>query len=111
MADEHISREAAIKVIQDIINHSHECYVSNARAETAEWCLKKLKELPVADVAEVRHGHWCMLSYDEAVCTCCGYNRNTPFESTKEAKEKWNELPPFCEMCGAKMDESEDDNG
>lgn len=52
----------------------------------------------------VKHGKWIMLSYDEAVCDCCGYNRNTPFYCTKEAKEHWTDLPPFCEMCGAKMD-------
>ncbi len=50
-------------------------------------------------------GHWEMLSYDEAVCSCCGYDRNTPFDSTREAKEKWSELPPYCEMCGAKLNE------
>lgn len=50
-------------------------------------------------------GHWVMLSYDEAVCSCCGYDRNTPFDSTREAKERWSELPPYCEMCGAFLKE------
>lgn len=49
----YIDAEAAFKVTRDISNHYHEMYVSNARAETAEWCLKKLKELPAADVVEV----------------------------------------------------------
>lgn len=57
----------------------------------------------VEDVRPVVREQWYMLSYDEAVCTHCGYNRNTPFDCTREAKEKWDELPPFCEMCGADM--------
>lgn len=36
--------------------------------------------------------------------------RNTPFDSTREARERWGELPPYCEMCGAKMDGGEDDD-
>lgn len=64
---------------------------------------KIIREFP-AKVEKEKHGRWEMLSYDEAVCSCCGYNRNTPFDSTREAKEHWSELPPYCEMCGAKMD-------
>lgn len=67
-------------------------------------CIDAVKEAAAADVVEVRHAHWSMLSYDEAVCTRCGYNRNTPFDSTREARERWGELPPYCEMCGAKID-------
>ncbi len=62
---------------------------------------RRLSILPPEDVAPVKRGHWYMLAYDEAVCSCCGYDRNTPFDSTREAKEKWGELPPYCEMCGA----------
>ena len=68
-----------------------------------------LKDVLAADVRENVHAHWEMLSYDEAVCTSCGYNRNTPFDSTQEAKERWSELPPFCEMCNAIMDEEDKD--
>lgn len=31
-------------------------------------------------------GHWYMISYDEAGCSCYGYDRSTPFENTREAK-------------------------
>lgn len=65
---------------------------------------RDVEAIPAANVVEVRHGHWSMLSYDEAVCTRCGYNRDTPFDSTREARERWDELPPYCEMCGARMD-------
>ena len=99
---DYISREAAIKVIQDIINHSHEYYVSNARAETAEWCLKKLKELPAADVEPVRHGRW--LSKDPApgwswyaTCSVCGDRQTLERRYTN-----------YCPNCGALMDQDGD---
>lgn len=66
--------------------------------------LNALADVPAADVRPVVRAKWSMLSYDEAVCTCCGYNRNTPFNSTREAREHWGELPPYCEMCSAQMD-------
>ena len=74
-------------------------------AKTVQRCIETVHNFPAADVRENVHAHWAMLSFDEAVCTACGYNRNTHFDSTKEAKELWDELPPFCEMCGAIMDE------
>lgn len=55
-------------------------------------------------------GKWHMYSYDEAICTCCGYDRSTPFESTSEAKEHWDELPKYCEACGALLNEKGDDD-
>ena len=57
------------------------------------------------DAVPAKHGHWIMYAYDEAICSECNYDRGTPFETTKEAKEHWDELPMWCEGCGAKMDE------
>lgn len=68
------------------------------------------RDCPLPDVAQVKHAHWIMYAYDEAICSECNYDRGTPFETTKEAKEHWDELPMWCESCGAKMDE-EGDNG
>lgn len=65
---------------------------------------KIIREFPVK-VEKEKHGRWEMLSYDEAVCSCCGYDRDTPFYSTREAKEHWSKLPPYCEMCGAILKE------
>lgn len=97
MADDYISREAAIKVIQDIINHYHECYVSNARAETAEWCLEKLKGLLAADVQPVRHGRWIEQSPDFDLCGVAYYKCS---ECGKEQQLNSH----YCQFCGAKMD-------
>lgn len=94
MAKKYIDAEAAFKVMQDISNHYHETYVSNARAETAEWCLKKLKELPAANVVEVWHGHWMWDGYVYDApwqCSNCG-----GFHA---------EDSNYCPNCGARMDE------
>ena len=102
---EYIEREDAIRKAK-MANHDTNCgCVDWEQDERTELYIN---EIPAADVAPVVHARWSMLSYDEAVCTHCGYDRFTPFESTSEAKEHWSELPKFCEGCGAKM---EVDNG
>lgn len=63
-----------------------------------------VSEQPTVDAAPVVHAHWRRYSYDEAICTHCGYDRWTDFECSKEADEKWDELPKYCEACGARMD-------
>lgn len=63
------------------------------------------------DAEPSKHGHWIMYAYDEAICSECGYDRGTEFESTKEAKERWDELPMWCEGCGAKMDRETKEEG
>lgn len=59
---------------------------------------------------KLHQGHWSMLSYDEACCSECGYVRYTPFDTTAEARAHWDELPKFCEACGALVGK-EPDNG
>ena len=65
---------------------------------------------PTVDAVPIVHAHWRMYSYDEAICSNCGYDRSTEFESTSEAKERWSELPKFCENCGAKMRDEQEKN-
>jgi hypothetical protein len=59
------------------------------------WIVEELKDLPSADVAPVRHGHWIKISpagiYE---CSECGKNVMT---SDIEAYE-------YCQGCGARMD-------
>ena len=59
------------------------------------WIVETLKDLPSADVAPVRHGHWIKISpagiYE---CSECGKNVMT---SDIEAYE-------YCHGCGARMD-------
>lgn len=64
---------------------------------------KEIDKAVIQNMAPIIYAEWSMYSYDEAICSHCGYDRMTPFECTSEAKEKWHTLPKFCENCGAKM--------
>ena len=57
---------------------------------------------PTADVQEVKHGHWKYhiqkappITYEWYECSVCN----------KTKKSGTRTLPPYCENCGAKMDE------
>ena len=85
MADEYISREAALTALQD-----------SDLFNTTERQLRAIRELPAADVAEVVHGRWIWneegeIDWDQFYrCSNCG------------DKEYWESN--FCPNCGAKMD-------
>ena len=85
MADEYISREAALTALQD-----------SDLFNTTERQLRAIRELPAADVAEVVHGRWIWNEEGEIDweqfyrCSNCGN------------KEYWESN--FCPNCGAKMD-------
>lgn len=85
MADEYISREAALTALQD-----------SDLFNTTERQLRAIRELPAADVAEVVHGRWIWNEEGEIDweqfyrCSNCG------------DKEYWESN--FCPNCGAKMD-------
>lgn len=70
-----------------------------------------IRAIPAADVAEVRHGRWigfpdCLkypnaYSDDHIVCSVC--------EECFSILDNDTERFDFCPHCGAKMDESEDE--
>ena len=81
--DEYIKREAAIEAIMSDPPDAH--YPS--------WYAEKIKAIPAADVAPVRHGRWERTADGAALCTAC--------------KRKMNPSQygyAFCSLCGAKMD-------
>lgn len=52
-----------------------------------------LHKLPSADVAEVKHGEWITDEDGFVTCSECG------------EEHTWDDFrPPFCDMCGARMD-------
>ena len=60
-----------------------------------KFAVKKIKEVPAADVVPVRHGRW--LNYDDterftANCSLCGSCIDTRFSMN------------YCPNCGARMD-------
>jgi len=62
-------------------------------------CMEAVKEQPTVD--PVKHGHWVGISDSEATprCSNCGRIR---FGSSLGYAMKY---VPYCEKCGAKMDE------
>lgn len=68
--------------------------------------ISKLKEAPVADVVEVRHGEWVK---DRATikCSCCGFGmyQDGYFFMDGECFSTNNDkyTPNYCPNCGAKM--------
>ena len=71
-----------------------------ARMTHAEWCRKCIYEAPTIEVKPVQHGRWiklpesCQADYE---CSECGAGIGT-FK------------PPYCAICGAKMDGGSDND-
>lgn len=76
--DEYIKREAALmKLMQD------GCSAKN---------LQSISDIPAADVAPVRRGHWIEENGSQ-ICSECG------------EEHEWDEYrAAYCDVCGAKMD-------
>ena len=80
---EYIEREAAIEAIM--------CEPPDAHYP--QWYVDKIKSIPAADVAPVRHGRW-IASHDEfCACSICKY----------PVYVGWNQTN-YCPNCGAIMD-------
>ena len=94
MHDEYISREATLTALQD-----------SDLFNTTERQLRAIRELPAADVAEVRHGRWIdaypdiepnpMFMY--GICSECGFEQGI------------SKYLNYCPNCGARMDGGKDD--
>lgn len=60
--------------------------------------VEKMESVPVADVVEVKHGHW--ISGIDTICSVCGID-NDIYEVEKCS---------YCPNCGAKMDGRSDND-
>ena len=104
----YIERETALEFVLNNTPHIN--------GETTMKCVARaIKEVPTADVVEVRHGEWeikarsyrMLDDYDEELYVECPYCKRTfyaPYEFDDEkiiayARENY----PYCH-CGAKMD-------
>ena len=91
MPKEYIEREAAIEAIMSDPPDAH----------YPQWYVDKIKSIPAADVAPVRHAKWV-----DNHCTACGMMpmgdemwKNRDFEPPLF---EW--FMDYCPNCGAKMD-------
>ena len=83
---EYIEREAAIESIISEPQDAHYPY----------WYADKIKSIPVADVAPVRHGRWvptkAPFMNECEDCSVCGY------------RTVWGHRSNYCPNCGALID-------
>ena len=83
---EYIEREAAIELIMSEPQDAH----------YPHWYAVKIKSIPTADVAPVRHGRWfptkAPFMNECEDCSVCGY------------RTVWGHRYNYCPNCGAKMD-------
>lgn len=85
---EYISRDTAIARLTRLEVADKLATVADAKREIAD--------MPAADVAAVRHGHW-IEDGDYQICSECG------------EEHCWDEYrAAYCDSCGAKMDGGED---
>lgn len=94
---DYINREDAIKAFDP--KHRQDWYTP--------WIVETLKDLPPADVAPIRRGHWI---YDccDIVCSECGTAFSDEVCYMMRNDASYHE-PKHCLWCGARMDERRDD--
>ena len=100
---EYIEREAALNICQK--EYEERLEMCDYCGDTVAWNIGgQIKELPAADVAEVKHGKWIEVQkeniWNDIVpvleCSACGkYTVGTRGIMTKSN---------YCPNCGAKMD-------
>lgn len=56
-----------------------------------------------------KSARWAGIEYHYAVCSRCGGQVGTGFETTADAVAGWPDLYPFCPYCGTPMQSSEYD--
>ena len=87
MIKEFIEREAVIEAIMSEPPDAH----------YPQWYVDKIKYIPAADVAEVRHGRW---EKHGSKWQCTGCKVLMSIDGTPQEN-----LLYYCPNCGAKMDE------
>lgn len=93
MIKEFIEREAVIKAIMSEPPDAH----------YPQWYVDKIKPIPAADVAEVRHGKWIQPHWKNSNY-CCNCSECGGEAMHREYQWDKNGIYPICPNCGAKMD-------
>ena len=93
---EYIEREAVINALNDIggYNGSSEVW-SDGWNEAINEAINVIKNIPAADVAPVRHGHWIYENF-YTHCSVCG--KMAIYDKYGQEVES-----DYCPRCGAKL--------
>lgn len=98
MSDEYIKREDAIDIVKNLKRFS--CFGDDGFVEIPMvYC--ELMQVPSADVAPVRHGHWIK---NDPHCDGLAFLWNCS-KCGAESEEGYR----YCPACGARMDGDEND--
>ena len=89
---EYIGRETAIATIMSEPPDAH----------YPHWYADKIKAIPAADVALVRHGRWDIDEFGHYCTVCREYGPE--IEGDAEIVDLLKYGTPYCPNCGAKMD-------
>ena len=104
---EYTKLEDAVKKLAEIL-YDEPPYIDSDIA-IKRWAEEQMADVPSADVAEVRHGHWEILRPKSLrldirdslfVCSECGADRI----------RRTGEILNYCPNCGAKMDGKEQEH-
>lgn len=98
MADDTISRQAAIDAIREL--ESGEDFNFNNGLICA---MNNVAELPTAE----RKGHWIMLTHRKAKCSSCGVVEYTNGIDLTMSGCIFYATKPYCPHCGARMESEE----
>ena len=104
MDEKYISIEAAIAEIKADAGCVN-CYVKMpGRCLTCDIGrkIRRIEEIHPADVRPVVRGHW-IGAYNDLKCSVCGKNWDELRTADGEDWGYWEDIPPYCPNCGAKM--------
>ena len=102
MTDENKRLRDTLKAIEGVITTA----LAHQPENDAE-CKQHLERAAAdieATVSARPSAHWIGGEYETAICSKCGNDIDTGFDTTGEAKGKWGERYPYCPYCGAKME-------
>ena len=90
--------DAEYKKTRELIEQG-ETYLDNL-AEGFSEAGRVIRNLPTADVVEVKHGEWVVSNCGLYVCSEC--DKTCPYDAQADDINYW--VCKYCPHCGAKMD-------
>lgn len=90
---EYINREQLLELINEDCKYKNPTneYTRGCN-EVCDWVIKTIKNIPTADVQEVRHAKFELVYDGKGVCNNC------------HRLDSIDKLAKYCRYCGAKMD-------